>query len=79
MFIGMLPNFDRKQAGDPAKLAKVVVDMVRGEGVAEGRTVPEKMPFGKDAIMEARQHAEGLLRVCKEWEGVVGGVMDVEE
>lgn len=66
-----MPQFHGTQAGDPAKLAKVFVDLVRGEGVAEGRDLPAFLPLGRDGVAEARKYAEGLLKVCSEWEDVI--------
>lgn len=37
---------DGKQKGDPMKGAKVMVDIVKWEGVAEGRVTPRRMPLG---------------------------------
>ncbi|KAK4553749.1 hypothetical protein LTR86_009247 [Recurvomyces mirabilis] len=78
-FVGLIPDFDRKQIGDPTKLAKVVVDMVREEGSAKGKTLPSNIPFGAEAVKLAREHAKELLRVCDEWEGVVGQAVDFKE
>ncbi|KAK5107971.1 hypothetical protein LTR62_000516 [Meristemomyces frigidus] len=75
-FTDFVPKFHQKQVGDPQKLAEAVVDLVRGEGMAEGKTVPSNIPLGAEAFREARKHAEALLKVCDEWEGTVGEALD---
>ncbi|KAI0342153.1 NAD(P)-binding protein [Trametopsis cervina] len=40
---------DGKQPGDPVKAAQVMIDVVRGEGVAAGREFPPVLALGSDA------------------------------
>lgn len=75
--IEYLASEDRRQPGDPAKLVNVVLDLVRGEGVAEGREVPFRLPLGGDCVDDIKAKCEGLLKVMGEWEEVCRGT-DVE-
>ena len=37
-----------KQPGDPTKAAQAIIDVVRGEGAATGRTIPPFITLGSD-------------------------------
>lgn len=58
------------QPGDPGKLAEIVVDLVRGEGVATGKKVPLRVAFGQDAWDEVGGKLKRTLRDMEEWEEV---------
>lgn len=74
-----LEGEDGRQPGDPGKAVGVVCDVVRGEGVAEGRAeMPFRLVLGEDAVDEIRGKCEGMLKVVGEWEGVARE-LDVEE
>jgi hypothetical protein len=59
------------QPGDPEKAVQRMVVVVRGEGVAEGREWPARLPLGRDALVIIRRKCEETLRICEEWEGVI--------
>lgn len=59
------------QPGDPMKAVNVMIDVVKGEGVAEGRTVPERLPIGSDCLEVMRKKRMNDLLTCNEWEGVI--------
>ena len=71
--IEYLAGEDGKQPGDPVKLAHVLCDVVRGEGVAGGKEVPFRLPLGGDCVDEIRGKCEGTLRVMEEWGEVCRG------
>ncbi|KAE9373271.1 NAD(P)-binding protein [Stipitochalara longipes BDJ] len=62
---------DQKQPGDPGKLVQIVVDLVRGEGVAKGKELPLRLPLGSDCYGLIKAKSEEILRILKEWEGVI--------
>lgn len=66
-----LSGEDERQPGDPVKLAEIVVDLVREEGVAKGRDVPLRMPLGLDCYDEIKKKCEETLRLLEEWKGVI--------
>lgn len=79
-FVGpWLANQNGKQAGDPRKMAEIVVAVVKGEGVAVGKVVdpygdlPLRLPIGPDAYDAAKKRAEGYLKVLESWEHVIKG------
>jgi hypothetical protein len=59
------------QPGDPEKAVEVILDVVREEGVAEGKSLPERLPMGPDCLAIMRKKAVGNLVICNEWEYVI--------
>lgn len=59
-----------KQPGNPILGASVIVDIIRGEGVAEGRTVPVVMTLGSDSYEGAKLYCERNLKRLEEWKDV---------
>ncbi|KAF4633900.1 hypothetical protein G7Y89_g4219 [Cudoniella acicularis] len=50
---------------------KIMIDVVKGEGVAEGKELPERLPLGPDVLAKARDRYTKYLELCTEWGGVV--------
>ncbi|KAA1475263.1 NAD(P)-binding protein [Dentipellis sp. KUC8613] len=59
-----------KQPGDPVKGVSIMVDSIRGEGVALGREVPGTVQLGRDTV-------ENVDKVSKETQGIIGEWKDV--
>jgi hypothetical protein len=59
-----------KQPGDPKKAAKVIADIVRGEGVAEGKETPDWLLLGKDCVGDVREKCHLVLKNAEVWEAV---------
>ncbi|KAL1615428.1 hypothetical protein SLS56_011818 [Neofusicoccum ribis] len=57
-----------KQTGDPEKGASCIVDVVKGEGLAEGKEPPATLVLGSDCVAVVRQKCEETLNSLKEWE-----------
>lgn len=62
------------EKGDPTKAMQVVVDVVRGEGVAKGRPWPGYLVLGEDAENDVRTKCSKVLKVLDEWVDVARGV-----
>jgi len=60
------------QAGDPKKAVSIMIDVVRGEGVAEGKEAPARLPLGPDMLGVMRTKCNDTLKICDEWEKVSG-------
>jgi len=45
-----LLNYNGKQPGDPQKAVKIIIDTVRGEGFAKGKTLPVAIQLGSDCV-----------------------------
>lgn len=57
--------------GDVAKFAGIAVDLVKGEGCAEGKEVPLSMPVGPDAFAYVKGRLELEMKTLGDWEGVI--------
>ena len=56
--------------GDPDKAMEVVVDVVRGEGVASGKSWPFYLILGEDADRDVGMRCRKVLGVLGEWKDV---------
>ncbi|KAJ9142939.1 putative oxidoreductase YusZ [Pleurostoma richardsiae] len=72
-FVAALAREDRAQPGDVAKGVKVIIDLVRKEGCAEGRDVPWRLPIGTDSYESIKEKCEDTLKVIEEWKDVITG------
>lgn len=59
------------QRGDPKKAVEIIIDVVKGEGVAEGKQTPDRLCLGKDVLEKLRWRSERDLEVCRVWEDVI--------
>ncbi|KAJ4982599.1 retinol dehydrogenase [Stagonosporopsis vannaccii] len=57
-----------QQPGDAQKGASRVVDVVKGEGLAKGKTFPTTLMLGADVWELAKKKATEQLNVLEEWE-----------
>lgn len=65
---------DGTQIGDPDKAMEAVVDVVRGEGAAQGKPWPGYLLLGKEADRDVRAKCKIMTDHLDEWREVVGGV-----
>jgi hypothetical protein len=49
----------------------VMINVVKGEGVAKGKEMPERLPIGADVLATSRKRMVDFLAVCNEWEDVL--------
>lgn len=66
----VLLAYNEKQPGDPKKGVQVMVDVVRGEGIASGRAWEIDIQLGTDCFNVAKGHCEKALERLAEWEDV---------
>lgn len=66
-----LAEQDQAQPGDPQKLIALIVDLVRGEGTAEGRKVPFRLPVGADCVDEIKGKCEQMLNTLDSWNDII--------
>ncbi|MCJ1439399.1 hypothetical protein MMC27_008793 [Xylographa pallens] len=59
------------QPGDPEKSVNIMIDVVKGEGVAAGKPMPERLPLGPDVLAKIRDKYTAYLEICKEWKIVI--------
>lgn len=65
-----LQAYNGKQPGDPKKGVQVMLDVVRGEGVAQGKEFPNSLLLGSDCFEGVQDQIQGYLKLQKEWEDV---------
>ncbi|KAF8994489.1 short chain dehydrogenase [Cyathus striatus] len=61
---------DRKQPGDPKKGVEVIIDVVRGEGVAKDKPFPKGVALGTDCYKLMKSHCEEGLARAEEWKEI---------
>ncbi|KAI7339883.1 hypothetical protein KC315_g1013 [Hortaea werneckii] len=71
MCTDLVPTLHGNQPGDTAKAARLVIDLVKGEGVGEGRELPLALPIGNDAFVKIKEQTEATLKMLEEWEDVI--------
>ncbi|KAI0819476.1 NAD-P-binding protein [Trametes gibbosa] len=62
---------DGKQPGDPVKLCELIVDMVKGEGAAAGKTLPKTIQIGNDCYNEVKAALTSALATLEEWKPII--------
>ncbi|KAF5672524.1 ketoreductase [Fusarium heterosporum] len=67
----MLDVADNNQPGDVKKGTKVIVDVLTGTGVGEGRDVPVRIMLGSDADEYIRTKCGETIELLNEWNEVV--------
>lgn len=61
------------QPGDAKKAVERMIDVVKGEGMAEekGGEFPLRMPLGTDGLAAVREKCLATLKICEEWEKII--------
>ncbi|CAL8574729.1 hypothetical protein XPA_000682 [Xanthoria parietina] len=62
---------DGNQPGDPKKGVELMIDVVKGEGLAKGKEMPPRLPMGSDALEVVRKKCWETLKTCDEWEKAI--------
>lgn len=58
------------EPGDPDKGVDRMIEIIKGTGVAAGRTVPLRVPLGSDGWGKVHDKCVETLKICEEWEDV---------
>ncbi|KAI6754489.1 hypothetical protein HG530_012241 [Fusarium avenaceum] len=66
-----LHSKDFKQPGNPEMFVRLVVDLVRQEGCAEGKAIPFRLPVGRDAVEEIGFKLRETTDVLREWSDII--------
>jgi len=61
---------NNNQPGDPIKAVQIIVDVVRGEGVAKDKPFPKSLQLGSDCYQVAKASAEESLKTLEIWKDV---------
>lgn len=67
-----LAGLSGTQQGDPSRFAEVVVDLVKGQGYAEGKEVPTKLLIGSDTCTFRKVWRQQEQKTLEEWEPLTG-------
>jgi len=59
--------FLSKRRGDPKKLAEVMIDVIKGEGIATGKEFPSVVALGSDAYSLIKYSAKETLNSLETW------------
>lgn len=64
-------QLDQKQPGDVQKGVNVMVDIITGTGVAEGKKLPGRLIVGSDAYGMVRSVCEHHIKTFDDWESII--------
>lgn len=64
-------EFNPVLPGDTKRGVEVILDLIRGEGGAQGREVPKALPLGTDCFEAVESVCTGALETLKEWKDVI--------
>lgn len=67
-------NLDAESQNQPGEVEKgvaIMVDLVRKEGVAEGKEVPFRFPLGTDCYEESKDKLNEMMSVSEEWKSII--------
>ncbi|KAI1371048.1 hydroxybutyrate dehydrogenase [Hypoxylon crocopeplum] len=56
--------------GNAVEMISKVIQIIKGTGIAEGREIPLRIPFGSDCLAAVRGKLQNLLKTYDEWESV---------
>ena len=59
------------EPGDPKKAVERMIDVIKGEGEAAGKSMPPRLPLGTDGLAVMRDKCKATLKLCDEWEGFI--------
>lgn len=65
-----LKMYNGNQPGNPEKGVQVMIDVVKGEGVAQGRPTPTVVTLGSDCHKAVKEYCESTLQRIEEWKEV---------
>ncbi|KAI0768379.1 hypothetical protein BC629DRAFT_1442423 [Irpex lacteus] len=65
-----LQDISGKQLGNPEKGAEVIVDVIRGEGVAAGKKIPPYVALGSDTYRIENDILDSSKKILEEWKDV---------
>ncbi|KAI1080878.1 hypothetical protein F5B20DRAFT_570019 [Whalleya microplaca] len=58
------------EPGDAGKAVTIMIDLVKGTGVAVGKQIPLRVPLGSDGWSRVRAKCEDTLKICDDWEEI---------
>lgn len=58
------------EPGDAEKGVAIIIDLVKGTGVAASKKIPLRAPLGSDGWGRIRAKCENMIKICDAWEEV---------
>ena len=68
---GFVAATNGNQPGDPRKLVERIIDVVKSEGMAAGKPIPQRLPIGRDSMTVIKKKCAATLKLCEEWETLI--------
>ena len=59
------------EPGDAKKAVELMVDVIKGEGLAKGKSMPTRLPLGTDGLKVMRDKCNAMLKLCTDWEEII--------
>lgn len=57
--------------GDLKRGVEVILDLVRGEGIARGSNIPTSFPLGTDCLVAVESVCREELQMLEDWKDVI--------
>ncbi|KAI1162660.1 hypothetical protein F5B18DRAFT_652451 [Nemania serpens] len=67
------------EPGDAEKGVAIMIDLVKGTGVAASRSIPLRVPLGSDGWGRIRAKCEDMIKICDDWEQVAKSTDAVQQ
>jgi len=74
-----LENLSGSEPGDPNKAAQLIVEILTKTGRGESKTLPVRLPMGKDGVEMARGAIAEATKDLDEWESILTTDLEVQE
>ena len=68
---GFVAATNGNQSGDPRKWVERIIDVVKSEGMAAGKPIPQRLPIGRDSMAAIKKKCEATLKLYEEWESLI--------
>ncbi|KAF4450150.1 hypothetical protein F53441_6668 [Fusarium austroafricanum] len=66
-----LTRDNMKQPGNPEVFVRIVLDLVRQEGCAEGKKIPFRLPVGSDSVAEISAKITEVVEALQNWDSII--------
>ncbi|PTD07494.1 Short-chain dehydrogenase/reductase tropE [Fusarium culmorum] len=71
---GGVATLSATSPGNPDMAVAQMIELVKGTGFAEGKTMPLRVPLGSDCWERIKAKCEETLEICNEWEGAARSI-----
>ncbi|CAG2008878.1 unnamed protein product [Fusarium graminearum] len=71
---GGVATLSATSPGNPDMAVARMIELVKGTGFADGKTMPLRVPLGSDCWERIKAKCEETLEICNEWEGAARSI-----